>query len=118
MAAAALLAGCGGRPDRAQKACGDDRSALAKLPPVHRLADAATGLRAALAAERDALAAVGGDDPLAPRLRGAIVTAEQALAGVEADPLRTPTMSPLRTGVPAARRAVATARQLLAELCR
>ena len=117
-AAVAFLAGCGGSSDHAQKACGEDRSALAQLAPVRRLADAETALRAVVAVERDALTAVGGGDKLAPRLRAAIVSAERALAAVEADPLRTRTMSPLRTGVPAARRALATARQLVAELCR
>jgi hypothetical protein len=70
-----------------------------------------------VALEQQALDAVGGDDPLAPQLTDATIVAERVLAQVDADPLRTRTMGPLRTVVPATRRAVATARELVAALC-
>ena len=68
--------------------------------------------------ERRALTAVGEGDPLAARLRVSVASAERTLGQIEGtDPLRLQTMSPLRTGVPDARRSVETARALLEELC-
>ena len=72
-----------------------------------------------LGVERQAREALGEGDPLARRLTGAIATTERVLALVEeTDPLLMPTMSPLRTGVPDARRSIAIARELVGEVCR
>ncbi len=86
-----------------------------------RAADALPALRAVLAAERAALAAVlasaGADDPLAAEFRGAIAATERTRASVAADPLRSRTMSPVGTVVPSTRRAIAAAKGLTDELC-
>jgi hypothetical protein len=79
----------------------------------------APSLRKVVAVERQAREAVGEGDPLARRLSGAIAAAQRVLALLErTDPLLMQTMSPLRTGVPDVRRSVATARELVGELCR
>jgi hypothetical protein len=93
------------------------RDALRALPAVRRAGDAGPALRAVVAAERAALDTVGGDDPLAGRLRGAIAAAQRALSSVAADPLRSRSMSPTATVVPAANRSIAAARTLADELC-
>jgi hypothetical protein len=124
-----VVAGCGGDGggraghEALRTACDRGSAAVAKLGPVAGLRDVAPVLHTLIDVERSALEAVtgveGADDPLAARLRGAIVSAERVLSAVaQADPLRTRTMSPLRTAVPAARRAVTGARELVRELCR
>ncbi len=123
---AMFAAGCGGsgHEDRSVRAaCANATRAVARIGPVEVLGDVGPALRTTIAAERAALAAVPGasgeGDSLAERLRGGIATAERVLASVErSDPLSTPTMSPLRTAVPAARRAASEARLLVQELCR
>ena len=120
-ASVALLAGCGGgeKNDAAGRAaCADGRAALPRIGPVRRLADVAPSLRKVIGVERRVLAAVGDGDPLTARLRVSVASAERTLAQIErTDPLGLQTMSPLRTGVPDARRSVETARALLEELC-
>jgi hypothetical protein len=122
LALAGPLAGCGSgsqtRDDARREACAAGRATLAGIGPVKLLADVAPALRAVVGVERQALAAVSADDPLDPGLRAGISSAERLLATIAADPLRTRTMSPLRTGVQAARRSVATAGELIGELCR
>ncbi len=56
------------------------------------------------------------DDPLATRLQLAIASAQRSLASIEkSDPQKT--MSPIRTGIPDARRAVEAADTLIRALC-
>jgi hypothetical protein len=93
------------------------RDAVAALPSVRRASDAAPALRAVIAAERSALQTVGPSDPQAGRLRTSIAAAQRILASIAADPLRSRTMSPLRTVVPAANRSIAGARTLANDLC-
>jgi hypothetical protein len=71
-----------------------------------------------VAADRQALATLGPDDPLAARFRGAQARAEQALAAFTRDSLDTLSMSPSTTVLPTARRLVAEARTLRRLLCR
>jgi hypothetical protein len=122
-AAAALLAGCGGggraNAEPLRAACRDGRSALAQVGAITRLRDVPPSLRRVVAVERQAREAVGEGDPLARRLSAAIAATGRVLVVVEkTDPLLMQTMSPLRTGVPDVRRSVATARELLGEVCR
>jgi hypothetical protein len=86
---------------------------------ITRLRDVAPTLRRVVGVERQAREALDPDDPLAGRLSRAITAAERVLAQIEqADPLLMLMMSPLRTGVTDVRRSVATARELVAEVCR
>jgi hypothetical protein len=120
--AAGLLAGCGGggqaNAEPLRAACRDGRSALAQIGPITRLRDVPPSLRRVVAVERQAREAVGEGDPLARRLSAAIAATGRVLALVEkTDPLMMQTMSPLRTGVSDVRRSVATARELVGEVC-
>jgi hypothetical protein len=74
-------------------------------------------LRTVLAAERKALAALPNDDPLAAELRGSIGRAQRALDSIAVDPLRSGTMSPTMTVVPATRRVLTEARALVDQIC-
>jgi hypothetical protein len=123
-AVAALVAGCGGTSSAApdlSAACTRARATLPQLPAAPDLDDATRALRRVLGAEQRALADLraGGlaNDPLATRLRAAIVSTRRSLVSIEAaDPQRT--MAPIRTGVPNARRAAASAEALVTDLCR
>jgi hypothetical protein len=122
-AVAALLTGCGGggqaNAEPLRAACRDGRSALAQVGPITRLRDVPPSLRRVVAVERQAREAVAKDDPLARRLSAAIAATRRVLTLVEqTDPLLLQTMSPLRTAVPDVRRSVATARELVGEVCR
>jgi hypothetical protein len=82
-----------------------------------KAAAASRALRDAVAADRQALATLDGDDPLATRFRGAKARAEQALASFTRDSLDSLSMSPGATILPTARRVVAETRSLRKELC-
>jgi hypothetical protein len=112
VAAALLLAGCGGGGDSRATAC----SAL-DIQAVTRAADASRALRSVVVADRAALEVLGADDPLRTRFRGAKLRAEQALASFTGDPLRAGSMSPSATVLRTARRLVAETRALRSELC-
>jgi len=81
---------------------------------VHTLGDATRALRRVVAVERRTLAKV--DSGESTRLRTSLAAAQRSLRSiVGADPQQT--MSPLRTGVPDARRATGEARAILGSLC-
>jgi len=111
--AAFFLAGCGANG-------GDSRAAACSaldLPAVTKPSEASRALRGAVAADKAALDALAGDDPLAARFRGARARAEQVLASFTGDPLRAGSMSPTATILPTTQRVIAETRSLRAELC-
>jgi hypothetical protein len=124
VAAAVVPVGCGGTSSSHGQALADacrrGTAALTQIPPVTSLADAVPALRQALALERAALGdvkrAAGRTDPLARQIEGAVASASRFLATIQG-PYAEGTMSPLRTSVPGARRAVAMAHQLVRRLC-
>jgi hypothetical protein len=113
LAAALVLAGCGSG-STSSAAC----KALPDIAPFTHAADAQRALGRVIDADRAALDGLGADDPLAADFRGALTRAERALASVAVDPLRSGTMSPTATIVPAAHRSVEEMRSLYARLCR
>jgi hypothetical protein len=122
-ALAALLAGCGSHSashKNLNTACDNGHSALAGVASVSDLGSAAIALNRVVRLERHALAelrAAGlGNGQLAGRLSLALMAAERSLAEIQtSDPQKT--MDPIRTGVPAARRAVGSASALVQSLC-
>jgi hypothetical protein len=121
--AAATAAGCGsasgnGRSNLAA-ACRREQAGLARIAPVRDLGDAETALGAVVALERRVLARVRAaglaDDSLATQLRLSIQAATRSLAEIRGDAQGA--MDPVRTGVPAARRAVGLADGLLQAAC-
>jgi hypothetical protein len=107
-----LAAGCGGSKDARANAC-----AALDIAPVSQASGATRALRAAIAADEAAIAALEPGDPLTARFRGAKTRAEQALASFSGDPLRSGSMSPTATILPTARRVVDETRSLRSELC-
>lgn len=104
--------GCGGGNDARSSACAD-----LDIAPVSQAGGATRALRAAIAADQAAIAALEPADPLATRFRGAKARAEQALLSFSGDPLRSGSMSPTATILPTARRVVEETRSLRSELC-
>jgi len=123
--ALALAGGCGGdsggNHSGLAETCRQERGALAGIGPIETLGEAGRALRAVIAFERRALANISsaGPDarPLATQLKLALASSRRSLASiVDSDPQQT--MSPIRTGAPAARRAAEAASRLVGALCR
>ena len=118
-----LAAACGSSSKSSSAAvdrtCAREPAAVAGLGPVRNLGDAMRVLGAVVRIERrtlDDLTAAGGHEQLTGRLRLSMDGAKRSLAAISvADPQQT--MTPVRTGVPDARRAAAQAGSLLHALC-
>jgi len=99
--------------------CKREPAALAGLGPVRDLGDATRVLQGVVRVERRTLQdvdAAGGHEQVAGRLRLSLSGAQRSLRAITgADPQQT--MTPVRTGVPNARRAAAEADSLLRVLC-
>jgi hypothetical protein len=118
--AAAMVAGCGsGSSGESAATCQDDRARLAAIPPVNDLGDARSALRQVIAVERRALARLRAsgkpESSSTTQLLLAAAAAKRSLQEINGDAQGA--MDPVRTGVPAARRAVAIADGLLRPLC-
>jgi hypothetical protein len=119
-----LAAACGSgsttKASALDETCKRETAALARVGPIRDLGDASRALRSVLQLERRALVDVDATgksrERLAARFRLSIGAAERSLrAIVGADAQQT--MTPIRTGVPAARRSAADAAVLLRSLC-
>ena len=120
-------AGCGGSGSGSESGrptldatCKRVQSGLARVGPIESLGDATTALRRVLRLERGALADVeaagAGHRRLADRFRVAIGTTQRSLEAIVAsDPQQT--MTPVRTGIPNAKRAAGDASVLVRSLC-
>jgi len=118
--AAATVAGCGsGSSGESAPSCQDDRARLARIAPVNDLGDARSALQQVIAVERRAVARLRGSGKPASssttQLLLAAGAAKRSLQEINGDAQGA--MDPVRTGVPAARRAVAIADGLLRPLC-
>lgn len=118
----AFVAGCGGgssapQVDPQPRACSDALSAAIHAAGVEEARRAAPALEALLAAELAAQATLEPGSALAGRFRTEIARARRIRLSIRVDPLRSGTMSPTATVVPATRRAGTDARRLVEEFC-
>jgi hypothetical protein len=118
--AAATVAGCGsGSTGESAPSCQDDRAALARVATVNDLDDATRAIQRVIAVERRAVARLReegkSNSPTSTQLVLAGRAATRSLQEINGDAQGA--MDPVRTGVPAARRAVAIADGLLQPLC-
>ena len=118
--ATATVAGCGsGSSGESAPSCQDDRAAVARLVPINDLEDAKRALQQGVAVERRAAARLResgrSESSLSTQLLLAGRAATRSLQEINGDAQGA--MDPVRTGVPAARRAVAIADGLLQPLC-
>jgi len=118
--ATATVAGCGsGSSGESAPSCQDDRAAVARLVPINDLEDAKRALQQVVAVERRAAARLResgrSESSLSTQLLLAGRAATRSLQEINGDAQGA--MDPVRTGVPAARRAVAIADGLLRPLC-
>jgi hypothetical protein len=120
---ALFACGCGSKTASSSatldRTCKREPAALASLGPVRNLGDALRVLGGVVRIERrtlDDVTAAGGHEQFAGRLRLSMAGARRSLTAITgADPQQT--MTPVRTGVPDARRAAAQAGSLLQSLC-
>src|SRR5262249_41511329 len=92
-----LAAGCGGnRHDAREQAC-----AQLDVAPVSNASLGMRTLRNGIAGDQKAIDALDENDPLASRFRGARARAAQVLSSFSSDPLRSGSMSPTATILPA-----------------
>ena len=112
--------GCGSdSTGESAPSCQDDRAALARVATVNDLDDAKRALQRVIAVERRAVARLHeegkSESPNSTQLvlarRAATRSLQEINGGVQG------AMDPVRTGVPAARRAIAIAEGLLQPLC-
>jgi hypothetical protein len=118
--ATATVAGCGsGSSGESAPSCQDDRAAVARLVPINDLQDAKRALQQVVAVERRAAARLResgrSESSSSTQLLLAGRAATRSLQEINGDAQGA--MDPVRTGVPAARRAVAIADGLLRPLC-
>jgi hypothetical protein len=118
--ATAIVAGCGsGSSGESAPSCQDDRAAVARLVPINDLEDAKRALQQVVAVERRAAARLResgrSESSSSTQLLLAGRAATRSLQEINGDAQGA--MDPVRTGVPAARRAVAIADGLLRPLC-
>ena len=118
--ATATVAGCGsGSSGESAPSCQDDRAAVARLVPINDLEDAKRALQQVVAVERRAVARLResgqSESSSSTQLLLAGRAATRSLQEINGDAQGA--MDPVRTGVPAARRAVAIADGLLRPLC-
>jgi hypothetical protein len=118
--ATAIVAGCGsGSSGESAPSCQDDRAAVARLVPINDLQDAKRALQQVVAVERRAAARLResgrSESSSSTQLLLAGRAATRSLQEINGDAQGA--MDPVRTGVPAARRAVAIADGLLRPLC-
>jgi hypothetical protein len=118
--ATATVAGCGsGSSGESAPSCQDDRAAVARLVPINDLEDAKRALQQVVAVERRAAARLResgrSETSSSTQLLLAGRAATRSLQEINGDAQGA--MDPVRTGVPAARRAVAIADGLLRPLC-
>jgi hypothetical protein len=118
--AALAVAGCGSSSSgEGAPSCQDDRAALARVETVNDLDDAKRALQRVIAVERRAVARLReegkSESPASTQLVLAGRAATRSLREINGDAQGA--MDPVRTGVPAARRAVAIADSLLQPLC-
>jgi hypothetical protein len=118
--ATATVAGCGsGSSGESAPSCQDDRAAVARLVPINDLEDAKRALQQVVAVERRAAARLResgrSESSSSTQLLLAGRAATRSLQEINGDAQGA--MDPVRTGVPAARRAVAIADGLLRPLC-
>jgi hypothetical protein len=118
--ATATVAGCGsGSSGESAPSCQDDRAAVARLVPINDLGDAKRALQQVVAVERRAAARLResgrSESSSSTQLLLAGRAATRSLQEINGDAQGA--MDPVRTGVPAARRAVAIADGLLRPLC-
>ncbi len=118
--AAATVAGCGsGSSGESAPSCQDDRARLARIATVNDLEDAKSALQQVIAVERRAVARLREsgktESSSTTQLLLAGRAARRSLQEINGDAQGA--MDPVRTGVPAARRAVAIADGLLQPLC-
>ena len=118
--ATAIVAGCGsGSSGESAPSCQDDRAAVARLVPINDLQDAKRALQQVVAVERRAAARLResgrSESSSSTQLLLAGRAATRSLQEINGDAQGA--MDPVRTGVPAARRAVAMADGLLRPLC-
>ena len=118
--ATATVAGCGsGSSGESAPSCQDDRAAVARLVPINDLEDAKRALQQVVAVERRAVARLResgrSESSSSTQLLVAGRAATRSLQEINGDAQGA--MDPVRTGVPAARRAVAIADGLLRPLC-
>ena len=118
--AAATVAGCGtGSSGESAPSCQDDRARLDAIAPVNDLGDARSALRQVIAVERRAVARLRAsgktESSSTTQLLLSAGAAKRSLQEINGDAQGA--MDPVRTGVPAARRAVAIADGLLRPLC-
>ena len=118
--AAATVAACGSSSGgESAPSCEDDRAALARVATVNDLDDAKRALQRVIAVEGRAVARLREDgkseSPASTQLVLAGRAATRSLQEINGDAQGA--RDPVRTGVPAARRAVAIADGLLQSLC-
>ena len=118
--ATATVAGCGsGSSGESAPSCQDDRAAVARLVPINDLEDAKRALQQVVAVERRAAARLResgrSESSSSTQLLLAGRAATRSLQEINGDAQGA--MDPVRTGVPAARSAVAIADGLLRPLC-
>jgi hypothetical protein len=118
--ATAAVAGCGsGSSGESAPSCRDDRARLARIGTVNDLEDAKRALQQVVAVERRAAARLResgrSESSSSTQLLLAGRAATRSLQEINGDAQGA--MDPVRTGVPAARRAVAIADGLLRPLC-
>jgi hypothetical protein len=113
-----LAAGCGGSGSgsKLDAACSRQAALLAQVREPKDLVTAAQALVSVVRVDRDMTAALGGKPDLAARARGAAARAGRTLSDIRQTDQQA-MMSPLRTGVPGTRRAIAESRALLRASC-
>ena len=111
-------AGCGGSASRSKldTACRRQSALLKEVREPKDLATAAQALGIVVRVDRAMTAALGENSDLAARARGAAARASRTLSDIRQTDQRA-MMSPLRTGVPGTRRAIAETRGLLGAAC-
>jgi hypothetical protein len=110
-------AACGGSSGSSVRAtCRHEAAILRQAPAPHDLSTAADALQAVIGTDRSVERELGRDPDLVARARQAGARAAATLSEIRQTDQRA-LMTPLRTGVPGAKRALADARGLLRAAC-